>query len=105
MSALLQVALTNAVLALGLAVIAWASSFLRRPAITHTLWLLVLLRLVMPPVWQLPVGPRGLAATESDLGQSPTVLPDFVPDPLVAGDGFLSLEMSPVLHRTTDPTQ
>jgi len=30
MSALLQIALTNAVLALGLAVIAWASSFLRR---------------------------------------------------------------------------
>jgi beta-lactamase regulating signal transducer with metallopeptidase domain len=68
MSALLQIALTNAVLALGLAVIAWASSFLRRPAVTHALWLLVLLRLVMPPVWQLPlpVWKAGHEATGSE---------------------------------------
>jgi beta-lactamase regulating signal transducer with metallopeptidase domain len=68
MSALLQVALTNAVLALGLAVVAWAGSILRRPALTHALWLLVLLRLVVPPVWQVPVvpWPENAAATAAD---------------------------------------
>ena len=79
MSALVEIALTNAVLALGLAVIAWASSVLRRPALTHALWLLVLLRLVMPPIWHLPVGPRGAAATDNDAGQSPPITEPLAP--------------------------
>lgn len=97
MSALLDVALTNAVLALGLAVIAWASSFLRRPAFTHALWLLVLLRLVMPPIWQLPVGPRGVAATEPDAGRSRPTLPDVETAPPVVDDAFVPLGAAPLI--------
>src|SRR5262245_43168735 len=104
MSALLQVALTNAVLALGLAVIAWASSFLRRPAITHTLWLLVLLRLVMPPVWQVPIGPRGPAVPDSNFSQSPPVWTDVEASPRVADDGFLPLGSAPLIVVQAPPT-
>jgi beta-lactamase regulating signal transducer with metallopeptidase domain len=32
-----------------------AGRFLRRPAVAHGLWLLVLLKLVTPPLWQVPV--------------------------------------------------
>jgi beta-lactamase regulating signal transducer with metallopeptidase domain len=55
MTPLLEVALANAVLALPLAVFAVAVSWFRRPAVTHALWLLVLLRLFMPPIWRVPV--------------------------------------------------
>src|SRR5262245_63052942 len=104
MSALLEIALTNAVLALGLAVIAWASSFLRRPALTHTLWLLGLLRLVMPPVWQLPVAARGPAATENDSHQSLPVVPDVEPIPRIADDAFLPLGSAPLILVHSAPT-
>jgi beta-lactamase regulating signal transducer with metallopeptidase domain len=55
MTPLLEVALANAVLALPLAALAAASSWIRRPAVTHALWLLVLLRLFMPPIWRVPL--------------------------------------------------
>ena len=47
-----NVLLTNALLAVGLAVtIAIACSRIRRPALRHVLWLLVLIRLIIPPIW------------------------------------------------------
>ena len=52
MDDLFRVAISNAVWAAGLALVAVAGSrlFRRRPALVHTLWLLVLLKLVTPPV-------------------------------------------------------
>ena len=104
MSALLEIALTNAVLALGLAVIAWASSFLRRPALTHVLWLLVLLRLVMPPIWHLPVGPLGATATGNDAGQIPPTSSNVQPEPRIADDAFLPLGSAPLIVVHAAPT-
>src|SRR5690349_20391088 len=47
---LLQLGLSNAVMAGALAVLAaLASRLIRRPAVVHSLWLLVLLKLVTPP--------------------------------------------------------
>ena len=55
MTALFECALTNAALAAPLALLAALSTFARRPALTHVLWLLVLLRLFAPVVWRVPV--------------------------------------------------
>ena len=49
-----------------------AGRFFRRPAVAHGLWLLVLLKLVTPPLWQVPVPwPVSKAAEPSpDIGNS-----------------------------------
>jgi beta-lactamase regulating signal transducer with metallopeptidase domain len=52
----LHVGLSNALAALVLApAAAGIGWFCRRPALTHGLWLLVLLKLVTPPLWPVPV--------------------------------------------------
>src|SRR5262245_16986839 len=49
--------LSNAVLAAVLAVVALCvSRTLRQPAVCHALWVLVLVKLITPPLWQIPVG-------------------------------------------------
>lgn len=54
--ALAIAAALNAVLAAGLAAIAWCvSRCLKWPALSHALWLLVLLKLITPPLIELPV--------------------------------------------------
>src|SRR3954469_6555305 len=63
----------------------------RRPALRHGLWLLVLLKLVTPPLWWVPVEPtpRGTLAALDDAGGAGVswdasepgfVLVDDVPD-------------------------
>src|SRR5215472_4566871 len=56
MQTFLEIGLSNALMASVLAVLAaGAGFFCRRPAIRHTLWLLVLLKLVTPPLMSIPV--------------------------------------------------
>ncbi len=56
MATLLNIALINAVTVLPLAALALGvSRFARRPALTHALWVLVLLKFVTPPLFHLPV--------------------------------------------------
>ncbi len=56
MSTLLTFGLANAVSAALLAALALlAGRFCRRPAVLHSLWLLVLLKLVTPPLWPITV--------------------------------------------------
>src|SRR5579859_1176740 len=56
MDTLLRIALTSALGATALAVVAaMLSPLVRRPALTHVLWLLVLLKLVTPPLFGVPV--------------------------------------------------
>src|SRR5207244_4514013 len=76
-AAALELLLSNLVVAAGLAAVALAAGrWGRRPALTHALWLLVLLKLVTPPVVGLPV--RLLPA-----------------EPAVAGSGGLTSPGSP----------
>lgn len=61
MGTVLEISLSNALVACGLAglagVVGW---WWRRPALTHACWLLVLLKLLTPPLWNLPVSwPQG----------------------------------------------
>src|SRR5688572_30308419 len=63
MTTLLEIGLVNAATATVLALVAAAASLLcRRPAIVYCLWLLVLVKLVSPPLVRLPVEVTGLLA-------------------------------------------
>lgn len=60
MDALLHVALSNATAATALALVAAVGTRVsRRPTLIHGLWLLVLARLLMPPIFELAVVPPG----------------------------------------------
>lgn len=51
-----EVALVNALLAIPLAILAMlVSQYARRPALAHCVWLVVVLKLVTPAVWQIPL--------------------------------------------------
>jgi beta-lactamase regulating signal transducer with metallopeptidase domain/Skp family chaperone for outer membrane proteins len=72
---LLQIGLANAASATGLAIVAAVVTKLgARPTVVHGLWLLVLLKLVMPPLVSLPIAtfPAASAVAESPLTTSPT---------------------------------
>jgi probable HAF family extracellular repeat protein len=54
---LFQICLSNAIGALGLAIVAAAAGWLRfRPALVHGLWVLVLIALIAPPLIRIPMG-------------------------------------------------
>ena len=56
MEMLFRIALSNAAAAAVLALVALlAALVIRKPALTHGLWLLVLLKLVSPPLWMVPL--------------------------------------------------
>ena len=60
MEAILRITLSNTLLAAVLALAAMAvSRIFRRPALSHALWLIVLLKLITPPLWNvaLPLMP------------------------------------------------
>jgi beta-lactamase regulating signal transducer with metallopeptidase domain len=65
MTAVFEWALANAAMAVVLAVPAYLSRWWKRPAVTHALWLLVLLRLVAPPLWTIPISLDSPTATDS----------------------------------------
>jgi beta-lactamase regulating signal transducer with metallopeptidase domain/WD40 repeat protein len=81
MSALLELALTNALAAIPLALLAWLIGWwTKRPAVRHALWLLVLLKLVIPAPFRLPAAvelpfPAPFSATIANESRRPT--PDF----------------------------
>lgn len=82
MHELLRIGLCNALGAALLAVVALLAGLLcRRPALTHALWLLVLLKLVTPPLWSFR--PENLAESERPAAvAAPQAAPDHaLPDP------------------------
>jgi beta-lactamase regulating signal transducer with metallopeptidase domain len=82
MDTLLHAGLSNAAAAAVLAVIAAiVGYFCRRPAVRHALWLLVLLKLVTPPLVDVPVPWLANAATPADEPLLLTAQADPEPDP------------------------
>jgi beta-lactamase regulating signal transducer with metallopeptidase domain len=80
MNTLEQMVLSNAVVATVLALLASAVGlFSRRPALVHSLWLLVLIKLITPPicrveVFQLPTPPKAEAALQAkDFASQPVL--------------------------------
>ena len=86
MATLLNIALINAVTVLPLAALAFGvSRFARRPALTHALWVLVLLKFVTPPLFHLPVTIEVPAADVEHVSNVPVQLPDSEPNDLASG--------------------
>ena len=67
MTTFLNIALINAVTVLPLALLAlFVSRIARRPALSHAVWVLVLLKFVTPPLFHLPVT---IEVPVADVGQ------------------------------------
>jgi beta-lactamase regulating signal transducer with metallopeptidase domain len=67
MNDLLQLGLANALVAAMLAVPAYClSRWGKRPALAHVFWLFILIKLVTPPIWRVPVSLDHLAANFSN---------------------------------------
>lgn len=101
MTAVLGWGLTNAAMALVLALPAYASARLRRPAITHALWLLVLLRLVAPPMWHVALPSLSAPSAEtSTIPETPLDLPPQQPagvdDDALPATGVVESAVTPV---------
>jgi bla regulator protein BlaR1 len=77
MSALLEWTLANAVLVLPLALLAAAvGQLVRRPALTHSLWLLVLVKLVTPPLISVTLPAWGTTETVTATGATTPITGD-----------------------------
>jgi bla regulator protein BlaR1 len=87
---ILRIAASNALSAVVLAaVVATVSLLTARPALARALWVLVLLKLLLPPLWSIPID--GLFApqpTSADGGRAPAV-PE---DGLASVDDFSNIE-------------
>src|SRR5258706_6731120 len=80
MDTLVDVGLRNAAMAVPFALIALAAGrWAKRPALTHALWLLVLARLVLPPLWHVTV-PRPAVASLAVAEAAPPVSETDPPD-------------------------
>jgi beta-lactamase regulating signal transducer with metallopeptidase domain len=76
MRVVLEVAVSNAILATGLAVLAATiGPVTRQPALRHALWLLVLLKLVTPPLVLVPTPWLGTAETRAPADPPPPLAP------------------------------
>ncbi len=61
-----EIALINAAMIVPLAVLAVAvGRTMKRPALTHVLWVLILVKLVTPPIWQIPLVDRDWLSSAS----------------------------------------
>lgn len=105
MTWLVAIGLTNAVVASLLAVIAWGvGRSCRRPALTRLLWIIVLCKLLAPPLAKAPVG-DWLAAPRRWLSQVPAVTvvdrdrSDTVSES-ASGDAAASNAKAPVTRST-----
>jgi beta-lactamase regulating signal transducer with metallopeptidase domain len=89
---LLQFAASNIVLAVPVALVAlWAQGRGRRPFLAHLLWLVVLVKLVTPPILSLQVAPLSAAATH-------TLAPP-VPSPDSAAEAIETSGLAALLGR------
>jgi len=92
METLLRIGLSNAVVAAALALLAATVGLLfRKPALTHGLWLLVLLKLVSPPLWTIPLhvpvaSGKPISAVPQALGHAPVATAPQSAEPVTASD-------------------
>lgn len=72
MTTLLEIILINAVTVVPLAALAFiVGRCAKRPALTHLAWVLVLLKLVTPPIFHLPVTVESPLAQPTAIAQPP----------------------------------
>lgn len=108
MSTIVQMGLENACVATVLACVAAAvgTSFRGRPAVAHCLWLLVLVKLVTPPIWDvavpIPWFDSRVAEKESPSSELPIAGELVIPDIVVVTEAEAPAEFAkpfPFVHR------
>ena len=110
METLLNLGLANAASATVLALLVAASGRLlsRRPAVLHCLWLLVLLKLVTPPLWDVPMPSWEPCTTESPIeadGEGDPYVLETADD---SGEALISTSIEPEIpasevHPSPEP--
>lgn len=113
----LSFAISNGLSALVLAAVAWlAGRKLKSPALTHALWLLVLVKLVSPPLVDVPLPsltflqePPAQSEAESNVKRSPRELLDILDGMHPAGRESMQESLSgmnePIHARTHEPVK
>jgi len=104
MNALLEIVASNAVLATLMAVaVAGVTRFVRRPEVVYWLWALVLIKLVTPPVFQVPLALPGAGEAEV-LVQEAAFRADASANRIAPAErpGAMTEEMSHNLRRHVD---
>jgi beta-lactamase regulating signal transducer with metallopeptidase domain len=95
--------LSNAAWACGLAVLAaLVGRWGQRPALTHSLWVLVLIKLITPPLWSLSL-PQPPEVTPGDGVAARTTLPEITPEPDRQPDADLTGASTPTLEPALPP--
>jgi bla regulator protein BlaR1 len=102
---LLQIGLVNAVLATLLALLAAATACVcRRPAVVHSLWLLVLLKLLTPSLVALPIPwPARAAEKVVESAAEPAAAVDLLPPSLAVPDPSPDETIVPALSLDSQP--
>lgn len=101
MNALLQFGLINAAAATGLALLAGlAGRLLRHPPLTRALWVLVLLKLLTPPLWHVRIPGRDLTTRVADV----PVVEKLEPVASLRDDLAVSLEVPAESSRIATPS-
>jgi beta-lactamase regulating signal transducer with metallopeptidase domain len=102
MTGLLEISLSNAAMALALALVAaGVGAACRRPALAHSLWLLVLLKLVAPPLlgvpipWSRPAGAKTVATDSPGPIASGRVVVHQIPSPVSPAPNAMAARSSP----------
>jgi beta-lactamase regulating signal transducer with metallopeptidase domain len=112
MQTVIEYALANAVAATALALLALLIGHCtRRPAVRHALWVLVLVRLVVPPVWTVPIAVPTFSADETPVTTSATTVDAFlitdVAPPRLSSDivpVVAAIDWEPVIDQATEIT-
>ncbi len=107
---ILECLLSNVVIAAGLAAVAvLVGRLAKKPQLTHALWVLVLVKLVTPPVVHIPVGYPGAESREtvavgdvvpSDMELLPVIPPDG--EPIATHDSSEPVQLSQASRRAID---
>src|SRR5262245_38738290 len=99
MSQLADQVLFNIAIATVLACLAYPSRYFGRPALTHILWLIVLARLLVPPIWSVP------RLEWSSAKASTSALPLVVDEPLYDDESSVPTgEFPPQALSVVEPT-
>ncbi len=97
MHTLLEIGLSNALVATLLAAVAWVGARVcRRPALVHGLWLLVLVKLLTPPLLRVPVSwEAAMPLPPAEPAAVPPAAPPPAPDREALRSRLHALEQSP----------
>jgi len=106
MARLLEIGMTNAVIAMLLAIVVWAvTRRMRQPAFVHLLWVLVLVKLITPPLLPIPWSVGHATAMTNRLAAAPAAIPAPPASPLPTGPALADVVASAPVETVEIPAK